>query len=153
MAMVDKEDQSGKQHPNIQNQWFISEGNGGESRKSFHGYPQGFAQLIESPINWHITPMQIDTRNREHGVSAESVHNCTNMDECAGYEPRQARYGRNWGGRLAKPKVVDGYSGILECPCNSRYGGDPGAPSSLPPPPPGAPAAGPYRIAPVGTRR
>ena len=69
--------------------------------------------------------MQIDTRNREHGVSAESVHNCTNMDECAGYEPRQARYGRNWGGRLAKPKVVDGYSGILECPCNSRYGGDP----------------------------
>ena len=49
MAMVDKEDQSGKQHPNIQNQWFISEGNGGESRKSFHGYPQGFAQLIESP--------------------------------------------------------------------------------------------------------
>jgi len=89
-------------------------------------------------INWHITPMQIDTRNREHGVSAESVHNCTNMDECAGYEPRQARYGRNWGGRLAKPKVVDGYSGILECPCNSRYGGDPGAPSSLPSPPPGA---------------
>jgi len=29
--------------------WFISEGNGGESRKSFHGYPHGYAQLIESP--------------------------------------------------------------------------------------------------------
>lgn len=33
----------------------FSEGNGGESRKSFHGYPNGFAQLIESPTSWHIT--------------------------------------------------------------------------------------------------
>jgi hypothetical protein len=33
-------------------------GNGGESRKSFHGYPDGFAQLIDSPDTWHITPMQ-----------------------------------------------------------------------------------------------
>jgi hypothetical protein len=33
-------------------------GNGGESRKSFHGYPDGFAQLIDSPETWHITPMQ-----------------------------------------------------------------------------------------------
>jgi hypothetical protein len=39
----------------------FSEGNGGESRKSFHGYPDGFAQLIESPQSWHITPMQIDS--------------------------------------------------------------------------------------------
>lgn len=38
-----------------QTSWFISEGNGGESRKSYHGYPQGFAQLIESPTSWHIT--------------------------------------------------------------------------------------------------
>ena len=37
--------------------WF-SEGNGGESRKSFHGYPAGYAQLIGSPDSWHITPMQ-----------------------------------------------------------------------------------------------
>ena len=59
MASVDKEDQSGKVHPNIQNKWFISEGNGGESRKSFHGYPAGHAQLIESPTGWHITPMQM----------------------------------------------------------------------------------------------
>lgn len=69
--------------------------------------------------------MQIDTRNREHGIGPESVHNCTNMSLCAGYEPRQARYGRNWGGLTSKSKDVDGYSGILECPCNSRYGGDP----------------------------
>jgi hypothetical protein len=25
---------------------------GGESRKSFHGYPDGFAQLVESPQSW-----------------------------------------------------------------------------------------------------
>ncbi|KAH8060775.1 hypothetical protein JL721_8992 [Aureococcus anophagefferens] len=35
-----------------------------ESRKSFHGYPDGYAQLIGSPDAWHIEPMQIDTRNR-----------------------------------------------------------------------------------------
>ena len=95
------------------------------SRKSFHGYPQGFAQLLESPTTWHITPMQIDTRNREHGVGPESVLNCTNFTECAGYEPRQSRYGRGWGGPAGQPKDAGHYSGILECPCNSRYGGDP----------------------------
>jgi hypothetical protein len=42
----------------------FSEGNGGESRKSFHGYPDGFAQLIESPETWRITPMQIDSKCR-----------------------------------------------------------------------------------------
>jgi hypothetical protein len=131
-ASVDKADQSGKVHPNIQNKWFISEGNGGESRKSFHGYPEGFAQLIESPTSWHITPMQIDTRNRDHGVSPADVHKCTNFSgvgengkPCAGFEPRQARYGRGWGGVDGTPKNPGHYSGILECPCNSRYGGDP----------------------------
>jgi hypothetical protein len=69
--------------------------------------------------------MQIDTRNREHGVGPESVYNCTNMTECAGYEPRQARYGRGWGGLTGKNKNPGHYSGILECPCNGRYGGDP----------------------------
>ena len=64
-------------------QWF-SEGNGGESRKSFHGYPDGFAQLIESPDSWHITPMQIDTRNRECGVTPASVKNCTRFSENPG---------------------------------------------------------------------
>jgi hypothetical protein len=43
---------------------FFSEGNGGESRKSFHGYPAKYAQLLESPTHFTITPMQIDTWNR-----------------------------------------------------------------------------------------
>ncbi|KAH8060478.1 hypothetical protein JL722_4576 [Aureococcus anophagefferens] len=71
-------------------QWF-SEGNGGESRKSFHGYPDGYAQLIGSPDAWHIEPMQIDTRNRECGVRPEDVGNCTKFE--AWLEPKQARSG------------------------------------------------------------
>ena len=98
----------------------FSEGNGGESRKSFHGYPDGFAQLIESPETWTITPMQIDTRNRNCGVTPADVKNCTSMSP--DYEPRSARYGRDWQG-VAKPALKSNYSGILECPCNSRYGG------------------------------
>lgn len=35
--------------------------NGGEFRKSFHGYAPPFAQLIRSPKTIQITPMQIDT--------------------------------------------------------------------------------------------
>mmetsp|Transcript_17894 Transcript_17894/g.54509 ORF Transcript_17894/g.54509 Transcript_17894/m.54509 type:complete len:577 (-) Transcript_17894:42-1772(-) len=96
-------------------QWF-SEGNGGESRKSFHGYPAGFAQLIASPDKWSIIPMQIDTRNRDCGVTPADVGNCT--DFVAGVEPRQARSGR--------PDLKEGspYAGVLECPCTGRFGGD-----------------------------
>ena len=133
MRAVDKEDQTGRLWADVAptGQMF-SEGNGGESRKSFHGYPKGQAQLIESPTGWHINPMQIDTRNRVHGVTAADVHKCTNFSgvgengkKCAGYEPRQARYGRGWGGVRGTPQNPGHYSGILECPCNSRFGGDP----------------------------
>lgn len=97
----------------------FSEGNGGESRKSYHGYPPGYAQLIDSPTSWHITPMQIDTRNRECGVGPENIHNCTpaNYGFIPGPEPRQSRYGRGI------PASGTNYSGILECPCNGGYGG------------------------------
>ena len=121
MRAVDKEDQSGRNFQDVAatGQMF-SEGNGGESRKSFHGYPAGQAQLIESPTGWHITPMQIDTRNRVHGVTAADVRKCTNMSgvgedgsPCAGYEPRQARYGRGWGGLRKANKNPGHYSGVL----------------------------------------
>merc|ERR1719498_2278255 len=105
-----------RQDPSIPTGQMFSEGNGGESRKSFHGYPKGFAQLIESPTTWHITPMQIDTRNRDCGVTPADVKNCTKFTP--GPEPKQTRFGRG------VPKDTN-YSGILECPCNGRYGGDP----------------------------
>ena len=31
---------------------------------SYHGYAPGYAQLIDSPTAFQITPMQIDTWNR-----------------------------------------------------------------------------------------
>lgn len=43
-----------------------------EYRKSFHGYPPGMAQLIDSPQEFQITPMQIDTWNRDHMNLTES---------------------------------------------------------------------------------
>ena len=29
-------------------------GNGGEFRKSYHGYPEGYAQLLYSPTHWVV---------------------------------------------------------------------------------------------------
>ena len=103
---------------NIPTNQLFSEGNGGESRKSFHGYPTGYAQLIDSPDTWMIIPMQIDTRNRDCGVTPKDINNCTNH-KVPGPEPKQARYG------FEMPKEMSPYSGLLECPCNSRFGGDP----------------------------
>merc|ERR1719507_1359051 len=78
---------------------FFSEGNGGEFRKSFHGYPKGFAQFIESPTTFHIQPMQIDTKNRHYNGS----------DFRADLLPKAS----------AAPADA-AYSGLLECPCTDR---------------------------------
>ena len=100
--------------PDAPTSLLFSEGNGGESRKSFHGYPNKYAQLLESPTSWHLTPMQIDTRRRDCGVTRDDVDKCVDFEPWM--EPKQARYGR----KVEKAN----YSGILECPCNSRFGGD-----------------------------
>ena len=73
---VDKPSAALRADPSVPASQMFSEGNGGESRKSFHGYPAGFAQLLESPTTWHITPIQIDTRNRDHGVTKDDIHKC-----------------------------------------------------------------------------
>ena len=39
-------------YKNIPTNTLFSEGNGGESRNSFHGYPSNMAQLILSPVNF-----------------------------------------------------------------------------------------------------
>ena len=43
----------------------FDDGNGGEFRKTYHGYAPPFAQLVESPSTLSGTAMQIDTWNRE----------------------------------------------------------------------------------------
>merc|ERR1719422_2716494 len=78
---------------------FYSQGNGGEFRKSYHGYPKGYAQLIESPTTFHIQPMQIDTKNRHYNGS----------DFRADLLPKAS---------AAPPNAS--YSGLLECPCTDR---------------------------------
>eukprot|EP00948_MAST-09A_sp_MAST-9A-sp1_P000688 g688.t1 len=77
--------------------------NGGEYRKSFHGYAPGYVQVIDSPTQFQITPMQIDTWNRDK-------MNLTGPTKFfTGPVPRSS---------LA-PK--DGlYSGLLECPVTTR---------------------------------
>ena len=93
--------------PSIPTSQLFSEGNGGESRKSYHGYPSGFAQLIESPQSYHLTPMQIDTRNRQCGATINDINNCTSF--IPGDEPLQSRYGRGW-----DKQIGTNYSGLLE---------------------------------------
>ena len=84
----------------IPNAQFFSEGNGGEFRKSYHGYPQGYAQLVYSPKEVKIQPMQIDTHNRDFNSSTVFK---------AGLLPRSS----------AAPLNAS-YSGLLECPCTTR---------------------------------
>jgi len=79
----------------------FSEGNGGEFRKSFHGYPKGFAQLVESPKECVIEAMVINTKN------PSGPERCT-MDTCPyptsnNIAPQHARW-----------------SPLIECPCTSR---------------------------------
>jgi len=77
--------------------------NGGEVRKSFHGYAPGFAQIIQSPKTFQITPMQIDTWNRdEMPLTSPSPF-------VAGPLPRNS---------LAPASAK--YSGLLECPVTTR---------------------------------
>mgnify|MGYP006091273867 FL=1 len=82
---------------------FFSEGNGGESRKSFHAYPAGYAQLLESPTHFVITPMQIDTWNRN-----------TSYGDPFKPGPESKRSGAP----ITGPDAI--YSGHLECPCTDR---------------------------------
>jgi len=86
-------------YPSIQ---LFSEGNGGESRGSYHGYPSGYAQILYSPKTFRIQPMQIDTRNRDPNYINDTVFH-------PGILPNS----------IAAPHNAS-YSGLLECPCTSR---------------------------------
>jgi len=80
----------------------FSEGNGGEMRLSYHGYPEGYAQLIQSPDTFSIQPMQIDTWNRDAMDSPEFK---------PGPLPKASAVRQ-----LNKSSLVP-YSGLIECPC------------------------------------
>ncbi|CAB9526280.1 expressed unknown protein [Seminavis robusta] len=96
LLMDDDDRTGGGGDPMVQ---FFSEGNGGEMRLSYHGYPKGYAQLIASPDTFHLQPMQIDTWNRAEPTAKFQP----------GPLPRRSRI----------PPTA-GYSGLLECPCSDR---------------------------------
>lgn len=81
---------------------FFSEGNGGESRQSFHGYPRNTAQLLHSPYYFRIQPMQIDTRNRHPKYINDTKFHPSLLPKNAVSPPNAS------------------YSGLLECPCTTR---------------------------------
>ena len=43
----------------------LADGNGGEYRKSYHGFPAPVAYVIDSPQSVYVNPMFIDTWNRD----------------------------------------------------------------------------------------
>jgi len=81
-------------------------GNGGEYRKSFHGYAPGYAQAIDSPTSIYITPMQIDTWNRDR------MNSTGGSPFVPGPAPRNSLAPKSGPGAL--------YSGLLECPVTTR---------------------------------
>lgn len=68
----------------------FKENPGGEYRKSYHGYPHGYAQLLHSPEHFICEPMQIDTHNREYAAT-----------DPVGYKP------------TFLPKSIDGRDGTV----------------------------------------
>eukprot|EP00928_Gymnodinium_smaydae_P046073 TRINITY_DN30668_c0_g1_i1.p1 TRINITY_DN30668_c0_g1~~TRINITY_DN30668_c0_g1_i1.p1 ORF type:complete len:406 (+),score=79.63 TRINITY_DN30668_c0_g1_i1:533-1750(+) len=87
----------------------FNEHNGNEHRQSYHGLPNGIVQPIMRPNRWIFNPMQINTRNPD------------GSGRPGGPLPRAA---------YSPPNAS--YSGLLECPCGTRFertpakGGKPG---------------------------
>ena len=84
----------------------FKENPGGEFRKSYHGYPAGYAQLVWSPSSWVVEPMQIDTHNRATG----------NLTDATGLRPSflPAQQRNNM------TDTTSGLSPLIECPCSDR---------------------------------
>jgi hypothetical protein len=84
----------------------IPSGNGGEYRKTYHGFSPSQALVIDSPTALQVAPMQIDTWNREKmNISGPSPPKFV-----PGPLPRASQ----------APKVGALHSGLLECPMTTR---------------------------------
>ena len=84
----------------------FKENPGGEYRKSYHGYPAGYAQLIHSPDQWVVEPMQIDTHNRNY-----------NITETEGYQPW---FLPKQDSNSSMTNLHSELSPLIECPCSDR---------------------------------
>ena len=83
----------------------FKENPGGEFRKSYHGYPSGYAQLVASPAQWIVEPMQIDTHNRSYGINEQ-------IGLQPSFLPRTDGDAAPTGARRLSP--------LIECPCSDR---------------------------------
>ena len=82
----------------------LAAGNGGEYRKSYHGFASPVAYVIDSPTSVHVLPMQIDTWNRDE-------MNATGSRFVPGPLPKHS----------LSPRGLDAlYSGLLECPLTDK---------------------------------
>ena len=84
----------------------LAAGNGGEYRKSYHGFASSTAYVIDCPSSLTVVPMSIDTWNRDE-------MNVTGSKFVAGPQPKHSG---------AKPRHGEQivYSGLLECPLTTR---------------------------------
>eukprot|EP00039_Didymoeca_costata_P022118 m.3773 g.3773 ORF g.3773 m.3773 type:complete len:792 (-) comp2823_c0_seq1:19-2394(-) len=83
----------------------ITSGNGGEYRKTYHGFAPGYGIVVDSPTQLQVTPMQIDTWNRD----AMNITGDLPPKFVAGPLPRASE----------APAGAE-YSGLLECPMTTR---------------------------------
>ena len=83
----------------------FKENPGGEFRKSYHGYPNGYAQLLHSPKQWIVEPMQIDTHNRNYSINDE-------VGLQASFLPKMVINNMT--------DLKSGLSPLIECPCSDR---------------------------------
>jgi hypothetical protein len=88
--------------PGALDRHFASAGNGGEYRKSYHGFPSPVAYVIDSPQSVYCNAMFIDTWNRE-------MMNATGSKFVPGPLPKRS---------LAPEGAT--YSGLLECPMSDK---------------------------------
>ena len=86
---------------------YFSEANGGEMRGSYHGYPTGYAQIIQGPTSAWIIPMQIDTWHRQGQAHGEHKF-------VPGPLPRRSQI------NSTRDIMAAGYNTLIECPCSDR---------------------------------
>lgn len=84
----------------------IMSGNGGEYRKTYHGFAPGHVLVVDSPTALQVSPMQIDTWNRDE------------MD-ISGPLPPKFVPGPQPRASLARGEGAL-HSGLLECPMTTR---------------------------------
>eukprot|EP01051_Picozoa_sp_SAG22_P004863 SAG22_NODE_273_length_13182_cov_12.693419_8_plen_651_part_00 len=96
--------------PTAQNFW---QGNGGEHRLSFKHFSKGYGQLVESPEEFILQPMLINTKNPGGGPGPGrgQPHEAAPLPKTA-----IMQFGPNATAWRDGAK----YSGLMECPCTTR---------------------------------